>query len=182
MAINIPQQTTLMDHLASVGRRYVQNKANLDLQREQNAFTLARDEKQQAYGLALAEGQNANALAQIKATGENTTALQKLIEQGATNRTTLTTNAEKGIAAGNQLGQTKRAGMVTKSQENIALGNQAVQREGINANKELGLAQLENNMALAIEQNMGAFERQALLQRGELALQDLRGKQTLSLD
>lgn len=49
MAINIPQQTTLMDHLASVGRRYVENKALMDRERQRQEFESQENQRQRNY-------------------------------------------------------------------------------------------------------------------------------------
>ena len=76
MAINIPQQTTLMDHLASVGRRYVQNKADADRLRMAQEFQMARDAQSQAFQTGIATEQNELARDQIRLTGEQNRILQ----------------------------------------------------------------------------------------------------------
>lgn len=159
MAINIPQQRTLMDHLASVGRRYVDNKALMDRERQQQAATLE----------------------QIKAEGAQRTALQTLIESGLNTRTGLTTEAQKDIVGTQVGGSIANTRLTTGAQKDIAFGDQDVRRYGINAEKDLGMKTLENRLALAVEGNVGAYERAELMADAEYRLQELRGRQNLTM-
>ncbi|MBC8553592.1 MAG: hypothetical protein H8D23_28590, partial [Candidatus Brocadiales bacterium] len=150
---------TLMDHLASVGRRYVQNKANLDLQREQNEFTLARDEKQQAYGLALSEGQHQNALDRIVAQGTQDVATQTAIDEGLNLRT----------------------GLITETEKEIAEGNQGVQRYGIMTQGQMNRDVLQNNLDLLTEGHIHAEDMQEMHNEYTTQLTKLQNKHLLTV-
>ena len=119
MAINIPNRPTLMDHLANIGSRYVENKALTDRQRMQQEFLMDRDEQNQAFQSAMAEDRNQLLKDQITLEGEQNrllaeanmkgqTDIANIREGGATSRTQLTTDAQKGIVSTQEHGLNTR--------------------------------------------------------------------------
>ena len=166
MAIVIPNRRTLMDHLADVGSRYVQNKAETDRQRMAQEFQTN-----------LAEGRNDLLRDQITLTGEQNRLLQEGRYAG-----------EKGLQEGDYSGRVKLQAGEYKGRGELNAQSIAgvLAQEGIRSadtryeadiRKSIAEGGFKNNIALG---NINRYAGQDAI-AGNYALEELKSATNIDL-
>ncbi len=166
MAINIPNRRTLMDHLADVGSRYVQNKAETDRQRMAQEFQIARDEQFQAFQTGIAEGQNELSRDQIRLTGEQ----NKLLQEGRY-------AGEGQLQSGRYVGEGTLLDKTIAGTLAQATLNSGDVRYGIDSREKIAKGGFANNIALG---NINRYSGQDAI-AGNQALEELKSKTNIEL-
>jgi len=167
MAINIPRQTTLMDHLSNVGQRYVQNKAETDRLRLQQDFQAQESVKQQNYMRGIADQSNETQLALVNAQAEN----NRLLKQTRTADITAQLENDTQNRVRDDLFKRYQVDQSGKLRTAEFQSNDKLARDLKEIDKQIANFRNSTTLSLADKDNLGQLERMRVSIEGQAKLQ-----------